>query len=130
MLEKGTKSYSILHLKCPYCQEGDFFVSHPYDLRRAGDTYERCQLCHRKFSIEPGFYYGAMYVSYGMGVAVAVGIWVAFLVVAPETPSFWQVFTIAVVMLGTGPLLYALSKIIWANMFFDYQGPPPVSEEP
>jgi hypothetical protein len=27
-------------------------------------------------------------------------------------------------VVGT-PLFYALSKIIWANMFFSYQGPPP-----
>ena len=28
-----------------------------------------------------------------------------------------------VMVVGT-PLFYALSKIIWANMFFNYQGPP------
>ena len=29
MLGKGTKLYSILRLKCPRCQEGDFYKGHP-----------------------------------------------------------------------------------------------------
>ena len=35
---KVTKLYSILNFKCPFCHEGQFFVAHPYNLRRAGDS--------------------------------------------------------------------------------------------
>jgi len=122
--KKGTKLYSILHLKCPYCQEGDFFVAHPYNLRRAGDTYEKCPICQGKFSIEPGFYFGAMYVSYGITVAVAISMWVAIAVLAPNMALPWQIGLIGMAILLGGPWYYALSKIIWANMFFNYQGPP------
>lgn len=130
ILKKGTKLYSIWHLKCPFCQEGEFFISHPYNVRRAGDTYEKCPVCQRKYSIEPGFYYGAMYVSYGITVAVAVSIWVAILVLAPEMELHWQVGLIASVIVLGAPWFYALSKIIWANMFFDYKGPHVAEEQP
>jgi hypothetical protein len=41
---KGTKLYySILNFKCPYCHEGQFFVAHPYNLRRAGDLLDKCR---------------------------------------------------------------------------------------
>ena len=36
----------------------------------------------------------------------------------------WQVGMIGAVIELGGPWFYAASKIIWANMFFDYQGPP------
>ncbi|MBL7963394.1 MAG: DUF983 domain-containing protein [Flavobacteriales bacterium] len=119
---KGTKLYSIVHSKCPFCHEGQFFVSHPYDLAHAGDLLAACPVCQEKYSREPGFYYGAMYVSYAIGVAVCVSLWVAFLVLAPATPLGWQVGAIAGVMVLAAPWFYALSKILWANMFFSYKG--------
>ena len=70
MIKKGTKLYSILKFKCPHCHEGGFFKAHPYNISKAGDIYDKCPVCNNKNSKEPGFYYGAMYVSYGLGVAL------------------------------------------------------------
>ena len=64
-----------------------------------------------------------MYVSYAMTVAVAVSMWVAIMVLIPDMALHWQVGLISSVMILGAPLFYALSKIIWANMFFDYKGP-------
>lgn len=127
---KGSKLYSILNFKCPFCHEGQFFLAHPYNLRRAGDLLERCPACQRKYSLEPGFYIGAMYVSYAVTVAVAVSIWVAIMVLAPEMALHWQVGLIVVVLFVGTPFYYALSKILWANMFFDYIGPANARDEP
>ena len=69
MLKKSSKLYSILKFKCPYCQEGDFYKStNPYNFSSMSEVKDSCEKCNRKFSIEPGFYYGAMYVSYAFGV--------------------------------------------------------------
>ena len=90
MAWKDTMLYSILGFKCPYCHTGDFFVSHPYDLRHTGDVHDHCGHCGRRFNIEPGFYYGAMYVSYAIGVAAMVTVFVferAFLAIHPPGAS-------------------------------------------
>lgn len=123
MVKKGTALYSILHFKCPYCQEGQFFVAHPYNLRRAGDVLDRCPKCGGRYMIEPAFYFGAMYVSYALVVAVVMAIWAAFLLLAPEAPLHWTVITVGAVMLLSTPYLFALSRIIWANMFLAGRGP-------
>lgn len=107
----------ILGLRCPYCREGDFFVSHPYDLRRAGDTHDVCPKCGGRFSIEPGFYYGAMYVSYALTVAMATAVWVAIQVLWPSLSMEGTILAIVLALIVTGPWLYALSKVIWACMF-------------
>ncbi|MEO5583812.1 MAG: DUF983 domain-containing protein [Flavobacteriales bacterium] len=127
---KGSKLYSIINFTCPFCHEGQFFLAHPYNLRRAGDLLERCPACQRKYSIEPGFYFGAMYVSYAITVAVAVSIWVAILVLSPDMDLHWQVALIGTVIFLGAPFFYALSKIMWANMFFDYKGPGAARQEP
>ena len=120
MIARGSKLYSIIHLKCPVCHEGEFFQAHPYNLNRVGDLYTNCPVCGVKYEKEVGFYTGAMYVSYAIGVAVCVSVWVALMVLLPELGIITQIVAIASVMLFGAPLFYALSKIIWANFFFHY----------
>lgn len=115
---KRTKLDSILRFKCPVCHEADFFVSHPYDLTRTGDFHANCPVCHTKFEREPGFFYGAMYVSYAIAVAVFVTVWVALAVLVPELGVLGQSLAVVGTLLVGSPYFYALSKIIWANMFF------------
>ena len=117
---KGSKLYSIFRMKCPRCQEGNFFVSHPYDLKRAGDTYERCSKCDLKYSREPGFYYGAMYVAYALGVALFVTLWVSFNLFFENVDTWVQITVITLASIVLAPYNYALSKIIWANLFISY----------
>ncbi len=121
MLKKGTKLYSILKRKCPACHEGKFFISNPYDLKNTGRIHEKCSVCGEKFSKEPGFYYGAMYVSYGLGVAVFVAIFLLTYWLYPNPTVFTYILFVAISMVVFGPFLYALSKIIWANMFISYK---------
>ena len=115
---KRTRLHSIVTFTCPYCHEGAFFVSHPYDLKHAGDLHKECSVCHRRYSIEPGFYYGAMYVAYALAVAWSVSIYVAMAVLTPNASLMVQFASITIGLVLVGPWLYALSKIIWANLFF------------
>lgn len=121
--KKGTKLYSILKYKCPHCHEGEFFKSrNPYDFNHLSSTYDNCPHCGRKLTIEPGFYYGAMYVSYALGVAHIVSFIVAKSILGFEM-EFWNfIILVASALLILSPLYYALSKIIWANLFLNYKG--------
>jgi uncharacterized protein (DUF983 family) len=123
MFGKGSKLYSIFRLKCPHCHEGEFFVSrNPYDLARVGDLLERCPVCDRKYSPEPGFFFGAMYVSYALGVAMFVTVYIATAVLYPSAPMWLYITLILGSLFLFGPVLYVLSKSIWANLFFSYKG--------
>lgn len=117
---KGSKMYSIFKMKCPQCQEGEFFVSQPYDLKHAGEIHEHCSHCGLKYSKEPGFYYGAMYVSYALGVALFVTLWVSMNLFFNVESTSVQLGVIITISLLATPYLYALSKIIWANFFIRY----------
>jgi uncharacterized protein (DUF983 family) len=122
-MKKGNKLYSILKYKCPHCHEGRFFESNnPYNLAKAGKLLQQCDVCHKSFMKEPGFYYGAMYVSYALGVALFIAIYVATYVLYPAATTEFYIAAIVIGLIVSAPLLYALSKIIWANMFYTYKG--------
>ncbi|MEN9400564.1 MAG: hypothetical protein RL632_1667 [Bacteroidota bacterium] len=120
MLGKGTKMYSIRKFKCPRCQEGEFLVSKVYDLRHVGDVREHCDHCGVNYSKEPGFYFGAMYVAYAMGVALFVALWTSFNLFFDNVSTGVQILVIILATVVLAPFLFALSKIIWANMFIAY----------
>jgi uncharacterized protein (DUF983 family) len=121
-MKKGSKLYSIIKFKCPHCHEGDFFKSrNPYNLSSMAEPHEKCSNCNEKFSMEPGFYYGAMYVSYGLGCAHIITFWVARVILGIE-PEFWNfIILVGVCLALLTPLYYAISKIVWANFFFQYK---------
>ncbi|NOQ70550.1 MAG: DUF983 domain-containing protein [Crocinitomix sp.] len=117
MLKEGSKLYSIFNSKCPHCHEGDFFEGS----RFKGKVAEKCTVCGEKFSKEPGFYQGSYYVTYAIGVAIFVTLWVACSVLFPEMsiPVLATIIVSGIVLMT--PFSYYLSKIIWANFFFHYK---------
>ena len=70
------KIQSILFLKCPKCRKGSLLIGHPYQLRNLNKVNESCSVCQLNFKIETGFFYGSMYVSYGLGVALSITVYI------------------------------------------------------
>ena len=120
MLGKGTKSYSILRLKCPRCNEGAFYKGHPYSYSGMGRVKENCSECNLKYNIEPSFFHGSYYVSYALGVALFIAVWVLQLIFFPNVGPGTLLISILVALLVFSPIIYALSKIIWINIFVKY----------
>ena len=120
MFSKGSKLYSIIFLKCPRCHKGEFLEANPYKLSNFNKVKERCPKCDLKYSIEPSFYTGSMYVSYGVGIAVAVTVYVLTLIFGLQF-KISTLFTVIVVCLILAmPWIAAVAKSIWANIFFKF----------
>lgn len=81
---------------------------------------EKCPKCGLKYSIEPAFYTGSMYVSYGVGIAVAVAAYVLILIFGLNFGPTGILFTIIGALVVTMPYIGAVSKSIWAHFFFKY----------
>ncbi|WP_339342869.1 DUF983 domain-containing protein [uncultured Polaribacter sp.] len=120
MLKKGTKLFSILKMRCPKCNKGRFYESHPYNLKKIGEVKKECNNCNLKYDMEPGFFQGSYYVSYGLGVALFVAIFVLKMLILPDLAYLSTLILMVVVLLILAPLLFALSKIIWINLFVSF----------
>ncbi|MFT5760995.1 MAG: hypothetical protein ACI8WA_000097 [Polaribacter sp.] len=121
MFKKGTKNYSIFNNKCPRCQEGDFFKSKlTYKPSKITELHKNCPNCNLKYMIEPSFFYGAMYVNYGITVGLSI---ITFLIAtlifgASLLQSFAAIFIALIIMI---PINLRFSRILWINMFISYE---------
>jgi uncharacterized protein (DUF983 family) len=90
-----------------------------YSISQSLKMHERCSHCKTKFKIEPSFFYGAMYVSYAVGVAVAVAAFtVAYgMIGLGLKASFIAIVTTLIVM---SPLITRVSRNIWINLFLSF----------
>ncbi|MGJ8664753.1 MAG: DUF983 domain-containing protein [Patiriisocius sp.] len=117
---KGNKLYSIFKGKCPVCHTGDMYVEkNPYKISTTLEMHERCPHCNTKFKIEPSFFYGAMYVSYGVGIAFATAAFTISygMLELGLTPTFIIIIATLIVFL---PIITRISRNIWINFFFKY----------
>jgi uncharacterized protein (DUF983 family) len=100
----------ILHQRCPRCRVGKIF--HHSIFLGFPKMHERCSVCHLRYEREPGYFLGAMYISYGLGLPVvalfALLIWAA--------TGWWitkDVILAVFLFLPLAPAITFLSRVLW-----------------
>jgi len=74
-----------------------------------------CPRCGLLFSRGPGFVFGAMYFSYGLGILFALPT--ATVLVMHQVAAAWIGLIVAAQLAVCSPLLVRYSKIVW--LYFD-----------
>ena len=120
MLKKGSKVNSILTGSCPKCQNENMYVdSNPYHLGNVLKMHENCSHCGLIYQIEPSFFYGAMYVSYGVNVVLGVAAFViAYVCIKLNLKESFAAIIGSLVVFY--PLVLRVSRNIYINMFVSY----------
>ena len=94
-------------------------MHHPYRLRAMNRVNNHCNFCGQKLKLEPSFYYGSMYISYAIGVAIAVAVFVLGMLAGLEGMIHLFV-AITAVLIALMPYIGALAKSIWAHLFIHF----------
>ena len=116
-----TKITSSFQHKCPQCLEGDMFIDrNPYHLKTMSKMYSHCPNCGLNFEPEPGYYYGAMYVSYALGIAFGVAAFIITYFFVGEKNLVNNFIAIIITLIVFMPVIMRLSRNIWINMFMSY----------
>ncbi len=120
MISKGDKIYSILNGLCPRCHQQKMYrFSNPFVVSDTLKMNEKCNDCGLKYKMEPSFFFGAMYVSYAVGVAIAVAVFVVSVLIFKTrliTSFYWISGTLFVML----PIILRISRNIWINFFVSY----------
>jgi hypothetical protein len=80
---------------------------------------ENCRHCGLKYQIEPSFFYGAMYVSYGLNVAVGIAVFIISFVLLGFSLKIAFIAIIASLIV-LFPFVLRWSRNIYINMFVSY----------
>ena len=115
-----TLAGSIIGHKCPKCRQGDLFEHGPYNLKKFSKMPDSCPNCKQPFQIEPSFYTGAMYVSYGIQVAIFISVVVALQVLYPEASALVYVSIVSSLVLLLVPITLRFSRSVWIHLFVKY----------
>jgi len=119
MFAKGTKLYSVIHQKCPRCQEGDMFKYGALNPKFSVMNHA-CSVCGLEFVPEPAYYIGAMYFSYAVQVAVFVGVYlVLHFTMDPSVMTYVIGVTVGSILIL--PWNFRLSRLAWINLFINYR---------
>ncbi|QTE21703.1 DUF983 domain-containing protein [Polaribacter cellanae] len=112
------KILNMLKCKCPNCKKGKIFSSKKNRLLfQLPKMDANCAECNFKFEKEPGFFFGAMFVSYALIVAEVVACVVLFKFLLDF--SYLKVIIITIVtpvLLST--INFRISRSIWIHMFY------------
>ena len=107
---------AMLEGKCPKCEKGKIFSRKGNVFAfRLPQMHERCPSCGYKFEREPGYFLGAMYVSYGLTVAEMLVVFLSIFWWMPLWPLYIIMLT---VLLFSSLFNYRLSRIIWIHLFW------------
>ena len=71
-----------------------------------------------RYEREPGYFYGAMFVSYALSIMVVGLTWTVLTLLDFD---FWIViWTVIPVLIISIPLLFKVSRSIWMNLFTNF----------
>jgi hypothetical protein len=109
--------YSVSKNKCPRCHAGDVFISkNPFNLKTFDKLHDKCSSCGLLYEKEPGFFYGAMYVSYALMVAWFVFTWgVNEFFIGVGAFPYLTFLGLSIILLMTPT--FRISRLLWLNFF-------------
>ncbi len=120
MLKKGSKLNSILTGSCPRCQNESMYLDkNPLHFSKVLKMKESCSHCGLKYQIEPSFFYGAMYVSYALNVALSIAVFViSYLIIHWNLKTTFIAIIISNIVLF--PYVLRWSRNIYINLFVSF----------
>jgi len=100
---------AVMRQVCPRCRRGRIFRLPVF--RAPLDMYETCSECGLRFQREPGYFTGAMYVSYFLFVVPATALYLTWL--AQGWPMKYLLVSAFALSLPLVPLVVRMSRVIW-----------------
>ena len=115
------KLRAILGMKCPTCFEGALYSDpNPFHFRNLHVMHQQCNKCGQVLNPEPGFYYGAMYVSYGLSVNLfLIFFFFSEFVYEMSGLVFISAYTLSLLVLF--PYIFRYSRVIYIHLFYGFK---------
>lgn len=112
-----SKLAAISEGRCPQCREGKLFKYPFWRVDKFSEMHENCPVCGLKFEVEPGFWFGAMFVSYANTIAMLVVLGVSIFYIFNDPPVLYYIIPVTILSLLTVPFNFRISRVIYLHLF-------------
>jgi uncharacterized protein (DUF983 family) len=106
---------AMLGLKCPQCGKGNLFSTPTFSFKKPFEMEQHCSNCGESFFPEPGFYFGAMFISYIISAWFCIGF-----VMLLHWVFKWSLGTSFALLILVAAVffvyLFRLSRSIWLGL--------------
>lgn len=89
----------------------------------------QCPVCGLYYEVEVGFFWGAMYISYGFSVGIVVLVGVLLYYLANDPPIWVYLAAVTAVVLVTTPLLFRYARVLMLHLFSGVKFDPSYSRD-
>lgn len=120
IFKKGNPLYSIVNDKCPRCHQGDLWVNKSAYKKGFTEMPSECAHCGQKYDLEQGFWYGAMYISYALGVLLSLVVVLSLTYFFDDLHAVKKAIVAMLFLVVLSPLMFRYSRKIWANIFIRF----------
>ena len=129
-MQKRSAGYAILNHKCPRCRVGDIFrFSLLQKPTKFAATYKNCPHCSLQYEREPGFFFGAMYVSYAMTMGILLGTAFILYTFFGDPELIVYIIAVPVVVLLFLPVVFRYSRTLFLYGFGGIKYRPELSDK-
>ncbi len=105
----GRRLRAVAGLRCPECGAGRVFAS-------LWTMNEPCPDCGARFQREQGYFTGAMYFSYGLGIPI-IALLTLLVYLARPNWRLWQDVLVAwLLFIPLVPAVFRYSRVMWMHL--------------
>lgn len=102
--------------KCPRCRKGQIFQAPLSQVSSFSKMNRACTVCEASFEPEPGFYFGAMFISYAFNVVIFVACWLVLYMFA-DVADWVYILVVALAAVAFTPFNFRASRVLWLYWF-------------
>jgi uncharacterized protein (DUF983 family) len=119
MKNSNTKQSFLLNVireKCPNCNKGYVFKQN-VSLLKLPVMNDVCENCNYHYDREPGYFLGAMYISYGLAALQGILTFFVLHYSFPFISTIWKALLVISVIILLGRKNYKLSRVLYIHIF-------------
>ena len=114
-----TKLQALTAARCPRCRQGKIFAAPWWQVTKFSRMHEHCPHCGLRYEVEPGFFFGAMFISYAVSVGIMISIGALSFVVFNDPDNIWLYYIIPITLasLAAVPFNFRISRLVMLYLF-------------
>ncbi|WP_026996898.1 DUF983 domain-containing protein [Flectobacillus major] len=116
-MKEPNKIEAMVKAKCPQCRKGNLFTHPWWNLFKFDRMHVHCPECGLRYEREPGFFYGAMYISYAFTVGIMlVGGFIIYNYFGDPEPLGYIIPIVLISVLFV-PFNFRIARVLFIHFF-------------